>query len=338
MISEFSKTIPTVKYTTLECFCEMTQSAYAPYVVDVSEVLHSSDGWTSLADLWEELIDETGKDIFADVLHLIKWGAPFRKDSPLAYQKLVLAICEALQSNSPAFYAWTSHYFFKCCIDGITEVHFDSKWYPHVSSEHYHFLTSLTTLKIWKYIPGHITACNNAACNIARYKSRIIKLLPHARHWQQDDWLDESNIFREILHIYNLDFSCNLTAYGVLHQLLDSPTAIPEKIDAPAINSLIRLDLCSPELIATIWPLNNANIITKLFLLAEKTACYWFDVFSNEVCDKDGWRPTDSRYTCLRQSWLFAYICQQLYSEKISHRYVSKVKRAVLNIELHSNR
>lgn len=136
MTTAFSHTTLPIGCTTLERFCEMTQNAYAPYAVDVCEVLHSSDGWTSLADLWEELIDETGKDIFADVLHLIKWGTPFLKDSSLAYQKLVLAICEALQSNSPAFYAWTSHYFFKCCIDGITEVHFDSNWFPmfHLST------------------------------------------------------------------------------------------------------------------------------------------------------------------------------------------------------------
>lgn len=336
MSSVSIKTTTPSKLHTLAYFCELTKTAYTPYVVDVEPVLCSRNGWTSLADLWEELIYETGKDIFADVLHLIKWGTPFEKNGSTAYQKLVLVICEALQSDTPAFFAWTKHYFFKCCIEAITEDHFDISWYPHISNEHYHFLASQATLKIWHYTYGHKKACDDAACYITHYKTRIMKLLPQARHWHPDECTDENNIHNEIFRVYGIDFRCNLAAYRVLHQLLDAPTTIPKRINSPAIDSLIRLDLCSPILISAIWPDENPDIIIKLFLLAEKTARYWFDIFSDEVGDKGGWLPTDARYAYLRKSWLFAYVHQQLDSKKIPHRYVFKVKQAILNVELRS--
>ena len=330
-------TTPTTSHCSIEQFCEMTQKAYAAYAVDVDVVLNSHDGWTALANLWEELIYETGKDLFADALHLIKWGFPICINEQQAYQDLILAVCEAILSNTPAYHAWIKHYFFRCCVQGITKDNVDYHWHPGTSKEHFRFLTAQTIVRLWRYAHGHKAVCNDATLYVDRYKARIMRIIPQSCHWNYDQWRDESNIFREILRLYNLDFSCNLTAYSILHQLLDAPTAVPKKIDTPAVDSLIYLDLCSPELITAIWPLSNANIIIKLFLLAEKTACYWFDLLSDEVCDEDGWRPTDSRYTYLRQSWLFAYVRQELYSNKIPARYTSKVKRAVLNIELRSN-
>jgi len=252
------------------------------------------------------------------------------------YQDLVIATCEAILSDTPAYRSWIKHYFFRCCIKGITEDSADRCWHPNITNAHLHFLDAQATLKIWRYTHGHKVACDHADRYVSRYKARIMRIIPLSRHWNYNEWIDESNIFREILHIYKLDFSCNPTAYAILHQLLDYPTAIPEKIDSPAINSLIRLDICSPTLLSALWPIEHPNSITKLFLLAEKTARYWIDVFSNEVCDKDGWCPKDYSYTYLSQSWLFAYIQKQLYSEKISHCYVSKVKQAILNVELRS--
>ncbi len=326
-----SKNIPS-----LEDFCNLTQKAFAPYHIDVSTVLCSTDGWTSLADLWEELIFETQKDLFTDALHLIKWGIPLSINEHQAYHNLVWTICEALLCDTPAYCAWINHYFCKCCIHGITLDNIDQRWHPETSHEHCHFLSAQAILKIWRYAHGHKTECNEAAGYIARYKAKIMRLIPQARHWNDDDWLNESNIFGEILRIHNIDFRSNLAAYRVLHRLLDSPITIPKTVYSSAINWLIRLEVCSPSLISAIWPVDGPDSIIKLFLLTEKTARYWFEACQNTESDEDGWRPTDTSYRSLKQSWIFAHVNQQLHSSNIPHCYASKVKQAILNVELRS--
>lgn len=323
MNSVFTQTTPTIEF-----FCELTQKAYAPYIVDVSEVLLSSDGWTSLADLWEEMFYDTKKDAIADALHLIKWGIPFCKDSSLAYQKLVISISEVLLSDTPAYTAWIKHYFFKCCIDAITIEGNDRRYHPNTSADHFDFLTDQAILKLWRYSYGHKAACNAAARRLALYKTRIITLLPQALYWNPDAWLDEEHIFEEILHTHGADYRGKSTDYLIVSILLDSPRNLTSKTIPKIIKYLGNLETFSPSLAKCIWQNYDNSILCRMLLYAGELA--------NTTRENNAYLgrcPTNYiDYQRLQKSWLYLYSCQQLYAGGIPANYTAKVKKAIFNI------
>lgn len=82
-------------------------------------------------------------------------------------------------------------------------------------------------LRVLNYSKGHITKCKEFASYIRFYEERIIKLLPHAEHWSAEYWLNENNIFDELMKVCHFDYRSDLTSYNSLLRLASSPKRIP---------------------------------------------------------------------------------------------------------------
>lgn len=320
----------------LEWFVNLTQKAYAPYMIDADRVLRSRIGWSRLADLWEELIDYTGLDIFSDILYLIKWGHLYSQPPNRDYSIMAEAASKELLADTPAFHAWTKHYFFSCYIQGLSdELYLRPSPHPYCHSTlHHQFADSVMTVKLWRYQHGHKGACKTAVRFIDRYKKAITKLIPNARSWDAEYWLEENHILDEIFRVHHVDYRNALNEYTCLLRLLTQTKGIPKCMDSYSLMYLCNLTTLSPSLVSSVWSSCNSDTLVQLFLLAEKRAYHLFESNCPQRVFFGRFSCEDITYALLHRSWLFSHFSQQLYSGTISQKYVSKIKRAVLNIEL----
>ena len=331
-----SKKITTNSIHSLEYFCELTQKAYAPHTVSTDQVLHSQNGWARLADLWEELIDRTDLDMIADILATIKWGQMLCKAPNSDYLTLVNSACEELLADTPAFRAWSKHYFFRCSFIGIAEeFYYRTTSHPYCHSDvHHWYVDSEMTLKLWKRLPGRKKSSTASARFIEKYQNNIIKLIPSARFWSADYWLDENHIHDELFRVHHVDYRIVPDEYHCLFRLISDTKSFPKRSDTYSLMYLCNLTSFSPSLVRHVWPNCAPDTLPKLFLLAEKRAYQLFEGSAPKRKFLGRFSLEDITYSQLHRSWLFAHIRQQFYSGNIPKPYVAKIKRSILNVEL----
>lgn len=328
----------TPKTYTLEDFCELTQKGCALKYFPADSIISSPNGWTTLADVWESLIDEAELDIFQDAAYCIKWGIKANGPSPI-YASLIDAVCEVLLSDCPAYDAWMAHDYCKSAVFETADEF--NPWcagnvaYSY-SDWHHHYTSYKMLLRILNYRKGHVTKCKKFASFVRYYESRIIKLLPNAVHWVPDYWLNENNIMAELNKVCPYDYHNDLPSYNALLDLTRSPKRMPNSRDLDIIQYISNVKNLAQCWMKAIWPTKTDAIIIQYLLLAEQRAaealtkpwlCYSIG-FYDPIPGVD--------YTLLSHSWIVSYTNNLLLNKSLPAGVERQVKLALFNIATHS--
>ena len=329
-----NSTTQTTDILSLKDFCDLTRKAYRLKYFPTDTIVDKTNGWTKLADMWVALIDEEDIDLFSDVAYSIKWGIPAENPLP-EYQALVNATSDALLFEGPAREAWITH---EHCKSVIFETAYE--YNPWISGEssystsrsHHRYTMSKMLLRVLNYSKGHITKCKEFASYIRFYEERIIKLLPHAEHWSAEYWLNENNIFDELMKVCHFDYRSDITSYNSLLRLASSPKRIPTDRDWYTAKCASNVKAFSTCWAKAIWPKKTNDAIIQLLLVAEKEA---EEAYKNPKENRFTalYDPMlDIDYTLLSQSWLFSYTSSLQANQEIPLVAKNQVKQALFNI------
>lgn len=329
-----NSTTQTTDILSLKDFCDLTRKAYQLKYFPTDTIVHNTNGWTKLADMWVALIDEEDIDLFSDVAYFIKWRHPASGPTP-EYQTLVTAVSNALTQDGPAYDAWINHSHCYCTVyETAREFNpwtADGTTYSY-SELHHRYTAFKMLLSILRYRKGYITDCKKYASFVRYYEKRIVKLLPHASTWSLEDWANENYIFAELEQVCHFNYCNDLSSYSALLQLATSPKRMPTDRDSSTIHSIGNVKAFSDQLLSRIWPHNTQNIAIQLFFLAEKRA---EEVFYTPECSYTIglYDPLpDVDYSTLRHSWIYSYIYDLYIKQALPTETKDLVKRVLFNI------
>ena len=254
---------------TLEFFCELTHKACALESFPTSKILTRPNGWTKLANVWTDLIEEADIDIFRDTIRKIKWGVP-PKGPTAEYALLIDAVCEELFADGPAFRSWIKVDQHKAVIREENRDY--TPWcsdHPYCySEEHNAYLQSKMLLRIGNYKNGYKAKSREAARVVDRYENSVKILISEAEYWSVEYWLDENHIYDALYSICKYDYRKDPSLYDTLLCMLHLITSDyclsgDKKLDT--LTLVCNVTFLPAQWVAAIWPNNTINKVVHLF-------------------------------------------------------------------------
>lgn len=337
------KTINSTTHTTnilsLQDFCEATKKVYDIEIINIDAILTAPDGWTKLADFWEECSEDYGTYPFHKAVSYIKYAYDFDFCSPFD-KAFLMAVCRELCSDGPAGHAWRNHAFFKRALeeaepedDHAYHLRVFSSQDCRVSYQHCHYLEQRMMLRYCTSQGINMNAYDSASIFIAEYEKFITNLYPKASSWTSDYWIDIDHILHALQDICKYTYRIDPREYDALlsvFRMEASTYTLTGDRDHDYLRCVFNIKRFSMQWAHIIWPNDTKKNIIKFYFLAK-------DFVDNDCAFEDITRPCyvyDVDDHVFTHSWIYSVVQKWIDSGELYTRYENDYKKALFEISL----
>ena len=294
--------------------------------------------WSFIEKTWKTSADVIGGNVMDIVLFHIHWGCyPAKMSQSTDFLKLVeLAECEFLKHTSEMEIAKSKQIFRSAYTAAIkSKSPYVMQKHCWKSSTYKEFLQNKTLYKLYggqviveklnfAVTPNHILEdMKDKAMTCYKYeqfKKRINKLLPAARAWSDEEWVNQQNILTNLQNAYGINYAVEWQDFDNLMYVLGELTK-----DEPSMYYVLTLKSFPYQMAQAIWPTDTNGKLEKLFIhFCKKYKKYMSRAKSYSACS---YKDALSMRDMILNSWLY----KELYSWYANKTYeLSKEARKML--------
>lgn len=323
----------------LQDFCNATEKVYDIKIPNIDILVSDPDGWTKLADLWEEYSEDCGTYPFHKAVSYIRYAYDFDFYSPLD-KVFLIAICRELCGDGPAGHAWRKHVFFKRALeeaepeeDHIYNLRLFSNEGCRISCQHCHYLEQRMMLRYYISQSVNSSVYDSASSFIASYEEFITKLYPTASSWASDYWIDINHILDALQNTCECNYRIDPREYDILMSVFRMETStytLTGDREHDYLRCVFNIEHFSMQWAQMIWPADTKKNIIKMYYLGK-------GFVDNDCAYEDIIRPC---YVCdvgdhvFSHSWIYSIVQKWIDSGELHTRYESDYKKAMFEISL----
>lgn len=337
------KTTKSTSHTTdilsLQDFCKASKKIYGVKMSKINTLMGDPDGWSKLADLWEEHSKGLNESPFHKAVSYIKYAYDLKSCSPLD-KALSIAVCRELCSDGPAGYAWRNHPLFKRALDEaepeddhVYHLRLFSGSAGRVSYQHCHYLEQRMMQRYCAAQGVNNSTYDSASSFIAGYEEFISNLCPAASCWESDHWIDLDHILDALQSTCECNYRITHREYDILisaFRMGTSTYSITRDREHDYLRCIFNLEHFSMRWAQAMWPIDTENSILKMYLLAK-------NFVDNDCAFEDITRPChiyDVDDHIFTHSWIYSVVQKWINSGDLHTRYESDYKKAMFEVSL----
>lgn len=328
----------TTDILSLQDFCKATEKVYDIEIPNIDILVSNPDGWTKLADLWEEYSEDYGTYPFHKAVSYIRYAYDFDFYSSLD-KAFLMAVCRELCSDGAAGRAWRKHVFFKTALaEAEPEKNsWGSSMNPEenlrVSCQHCYYLEQRMMYRYW-YAEGICESERDTASRyIVAYEEFVTTLCPETANWTPDYWVDVAHIYDALQYQYRGNYRFTPRDYEILISIFRMETSsysITSDKEHDYLRCVINLEHFSMPWAQALWPTNTEKNIIKMYYLAKgfvDNDCAFEDI----LCPCYVYDVDNHVFT---HSWIYSVVQKWIDSGELHTRYENDYKKAMFEISL----
>lgn len=295
--------------------------------------------WLDLADIWKRYSDEACEySVFDLALHKIYWGI-YPENTPTEYIPLLTLVETELLTDGPAYAAWKYHIAYRFAFRYMTEQEKAFKYRgPRVHSR---IFRSYQNARFWfavvykREVPGLIDPTKASMRDMRAAKTHenvyavcdgfekvVLCLIPEAKNWSDEQWLDDLNLRRMLKKKYNLEYKDFDDNFDMLMVALMNKLHYNKPM---YLAQILRLTDLPTGVVKQIWPTQTEEELKKLFLKASSRA----KCAETKVQNGTSYRQGAYSYEKLRNSWLYKQLYINITNKSALDPLERKVKKAL---------
>lgn len=315
--------------------CALTVQACGIEEIPLS--LAYSYAWGKLYALWDLFEAELGvQNIMEACIQAVHWGVfDYHRDSD-ELQEIISIMYEELCTHGTGYKVWMEQEGSNWDAEVIGVINEGDPWgffrQCH-SYAHFHYQKFRTLLKLSDKIT--LDSSKMFRSYMRTYKKSVYLLLPEAKQWDDEQWLDDENITRALHKKYGVDYAQSWNDYDALISLIQENTP-GEKSEAfyQCVYSISNMPLSIAQVI---WPKNTVRKLTTLFVDVQNIVNGYES--SQTAASPQKQRPNyvhSFEMKFMKDCWLYKQIDEWTKDGTIDLNKNYVVKKALFNIEMKS--
>lgn len=315
--------------------CELTAQACG--IEKIPQVLVHSYAWGKLYALWALFKSELGvSNIMEACIQAVHWGVfDYNRDSN-ELQEIISIMCEELCAHGAGYKVWVEQEYpnwAEAVFNVVNERDpFGITGRCH-SQVHYYYRRFRTLLKLLDSNALHDSKIFHSY--MRTYKKTVCFLLPEAKQWNDEQWLNDENIAHALHKNYGVDYAQSWNDYNALIGLIQENTP-GEKSEAfyRCVYAISSLPL---PIAQVIWPKNTVRNLTALFITVQSMVEGYQSSQTAASPQKECTRYDHNfEMKFMKDCWLYKQIDEWTKDRTIDLEKNKAVKRALFNVEMKS--